>query len=235
MDLEQFGVPGLDDIFKGGVQKNSTILVKGPPGVGKTILALQFLCYGAKKGQPGLFISVEEEISVLRERAKIIGLDLEAYEKKKLLFLLRQDVALRKPFTIAEPLKLITKEKIKRVVLDSLTLLHYINDSEIAYRRALLDLLANMNSTLFLSTAEEKKDGVDNIPFTPEDFLFDCVVKLAKIRKGHTFEKCIYALKTRGREHLEDIFPYTITKGGITVYPQEIPFSLIEKDFRDRK
>ena len=39
------GVSGLDQVLKGGLRKNSTILITGAPGTGKTILALQFVYY----------------------------------------------------------------------------------------------------------------------------------------------------------------------------------------------
>lgn len=51
------GVAGLDDILGGGFPPNSTILVTGGPGVGKTILCLQFLVKGALQGEPGIMIS----------------------------------------------------------------------------------------------------------------------------------------------------------------------------------
>ena len=42
------GVNGLDRVLKGGLRKNSSILITGAPGTGKTILALEFIYYGAK-------------------------------------------------------------------------------------------------------------------------------------------------------------------------------------------
>ncbi len=235
MELEKIGVPGLDEIFKGGIMRGSSILVKGPPGIGKTILALQFLCAGAEKGEKSIFVTVEEELADLRERAKLIGLDIAKYEKAKLITLFKQEVTMRKPLSLAGPLGLVSKGKIKRLVLDSVTLFKYINEDEIAYRKSLLDLLTNMDNILFLATAEEKKSGVDNIDFTPEEYLFDVIIKMAKIRKGNTFEKTLYVAKSRGQDHLEEIFPYAIRKGGVNVYPKEIPFSLLEKDFVEKK
>ncbi|WP_081495562.1 RAD55 family ATPase [Methylocystis parvus] len=41
--IERFrsGVPGLDDVLQGGLPRNAFILVEGPPGSGKTTIALQ--------------------------------------------------------------------------------------------------------------------------------------------------------------------------------------------------
>ncbi len=40
------GIPGFDDILKGGLEKGWSYLIKGEPGSGKTIFGLQFLLRG---------------------------------------------------------------------------------------------------------------------------------------------------------------------------------------------
>src|SRR3989344_5005680 len=144
MHFEKSGVPGLDEILKGGIRNNSSIIVRGGPGSGKTILALQFIIQGAKEGQTGVFISAEEELDDLRDYAKSIGLDLEEYEKKKLVYLIKQPITLNKIISFSVPLDLIKKGKIKRVVVDSLSIFRYGTDGELTYRKELLYLINNM-------------------------------------------------------------------------------------------
>ena len=45
------GIEGLDKVLKGGLRRNSSMLITGAPGTGKTIMALQFIYYGAKNYQ----------------------------------------------------------------------------------------------------------------------------------------------------------------------------------------
>ncbi len=234
MKIEKIGVQGLDDIFKGGLRENSSILVKGAPGVGKTIMALQFIYEGAKRGDVGIYITVEEDLDVLRESFKELGMDISKFEKQGLIRMIKQPVAFKKLFSFDIPMRLIETGKVKRVALDSLTLFKYITDNEIAYRKQLLDLLTDLKKVLFLATAEEKREGVDSYELTPEDYLFEALIKMLRIRKGNTFEKCLYVQKTRGQDHLVEIFPYSIKKNGLVVYPNEIPFSLIERDLREK-
>src|SRR3989344_8204739 len=125
MNLIKTGISGLDEIFKGGIKENSSVLVTGGPGTGKSIMALQFIVEGAKKGEPGLFISAEEELADLRENAKSLGFDLEKYEKENKIVLMQQPISSKKLVSIATPLTLIKKYNIKRVSLDSLTLFEY--------------------------------------------------------------------------------------------------------------
>ena len=55
------GIPGLDKITGGGFEKNSTNLIVGGTGSGKSILGIQFLLEGVKKGESCLYITFEEE------------------------------------------------------------------------------------------------------------------------------------------------------------------------------
>ena len=56
-----------------------------------------------------------------------------------------------------------------------------------------------------------------------------------KIRKGNVFEKCISVTKSRGQDHLNEIYPYSIKEGGLNVYTKEIPFSLIGMEYKEGK
>ncbi|MDQ2641785.1 MAG: AAA family ATPase, partial [Pseudomonadota bacterium] len=45
------GIPGLDDILRGGLPQNCLSLISGTPGTGKTTLAMQFLLQGLALGE----------------------------------------------------------------------------------------------------------------------------------------------------------------------------------------
>ena len=135
--------------------------------------------------------------------------------------------------SIATPLEIIKSKKVKRVVLDSITLFEYACFPEqTSYRREVLDFVSKMREVgvTLVATAEKSVSNIDEIDYKPEDFLFDGLIILTKVRKSSSFEHCIMVAKMRGQDHLIDIFPLTIGKGGIKVFPKELPFSLIEQD-----
>lgn len=80
------GIAGLDEITHGGLPAGRPTLVYGGPGCGKTILAMEFLVRGARDfGEPGLFVSFEENVGQLVENFHSIGFDLDRLvEQKKL-------------------------------------------------------------------------------------------------------------------------------------------------------
>jgi circadian clock protein KaiC len=236
--LMKTGIEGLDEILRGGLRVGSSVLVTGPPGTGKTILAIQFILEGARKGEPGIYITSEETVDDIREYAQALGFDIRKYEKKGLVTLIQQSISPKKLMSIAAPLTIIKTKGIKRVVLDSITLFEYTHVSgEMDYRKELLDFVLKMkDSDVTLVTVSEKSiASLDHIEYEPEDFLFEGLIIMAKVRKGNSFEHVITVTKMRGQDHSIDVYPFAIGQGGLKIFPKQIPFSLIEKDNQKMK
>ena len=68
-----FGIPGLDDVLAGGLQRDRVFLLEGSPGTGKTTIALRFLLTGAEAGETGLYITLSETERELRQGAASHG------------------------------------------------------------------------------------------------------------------------------------------------------------------
>lgn len=232
------GIKGLDVILKGGLRQNASMLITGGPGTGKTILALQFICEGAKSGEAGLYITFEETVESLREYADAIGLELRELEKKGLVTLVQQPISDKKIMSIAAPLNVIKQKKIKRVALDSLTLFEYMHVAgTMDFRKEVLDFIMRMKEAgvTLLTTSQKAIVSFDSMDYQPQDFLFEGVIVLAKVRKSSSFERCLSVIKLRGQDHMIDIYPFAIKKGGVEVFPKELPFSLIEQDAEKEK
>src|SRR5262245_1484396 len=71
------GVPGLDELTNGGYFVGSTTVVAGISGVGKSVMGLHFIAEGARKGERGLMLSLDEQVQQIVRNATSIGLDLE--------------------------------------------------------------------------------------------------------------------------------------------------------------
>ncbi|HDP97031.1 MAG TPA: hypothetical protein ENN25_04985 [Euryarchaeota archaeon] len=52
------GTPGLDKMLHGGLWPGRLYLLIGPPGSGKTTLAVQFLLEGVKRGENVLLVAL---------------------------------------------------------------------------------------------------------------------------------------------------------------------------------
>lgn len=231
MEKTKFGIPGLDEILNGGIREGCMLLFSGPPGTGKSIASMQFIYNGAKRGIPGMFITSEETAFSLREDMKSVGFDFVELEKKGMITIVEQSVTGGGMVSIEAPLKLIQKRKIKRVVLDSLTLFEYVYGSSVnEFRKGIVSFIKQMKEAGVTLVVTSERQQFDGMMYRPEDYLFDGLILLSLVRKGASFDRVIQVAKMRGQNHMLNIFPFKIGKGGITVFPNEVPFSLIEQD-----
>jgi circadian clock protein KaiC len=72
----EFGIPKLDELLHGGIPTPSTTVLAGTTGVGKTLLALQFLAHSASQGERGVYLSFSEQPEPLIARMERIGVPL---------------------------------------------------------------------------------------------------------------------------------------------------------------
>jgi circadian clock protein KaiC len=213
------GVRGLDLITKGGFRRNSTNIVMGEAGSGKTVLGVQFILEGIKKNEPGLFITFEEKRSNFYNNMKDLGWDLEALEKQGKFFFLEYS-----PEKVKSMLEegggmiesLVLRRKIKRVAIDSITSFVLLFGKDIEKREAalsLFDLLRKWDCTTIITfEGSPRKDKSSLLEFES-----DSIILLYFVRKRRERERFIEVLKMRGAEHSKKIYPFVIKKGGILI------------------
>jgi KaiC/GvpD/RAD55 family RecA-like ATPase len=233
------GVEGLDKVLKGGLRKNSSLLITGAPGSGKTILGLQFIYYGAKNyNENGIFIASEDNLPDIRTNAKNLGMDFEAMEKKGKIFLVEKHLAMLRGgiASVKGLMDIIKKKKIQRVALDSLIFFDYLypqyKRDDVEFRRQVLLFMQRMKKSgvTFLATSQRKITDFDRLEFTMMDFVFDGFIIMSRVRKGSYFERVLTVSKIRGQDHSLDVFPVTITDDGLKVLHDQVPFSLVEQE-----
>src|ERR1700722_18870942 len=81
------GVPDLDDMLEGkGFFRGSSVLLSGTAGSGKTTLSASFAEETCRRGERCLYIDFEESKSQVERNMKSVGIDLEKWSQKGLLF-----------------------------------------------------------------------------------------------------------------------------------------------------
>lgn len=239
MEFIKTGVPGLDYVLKGGLRRNSSVLVTGAPGTGKTILALQFIYYGAKdNNENGIFISTEESLEVLDQSAKNLGMDIKSMVDKRRIFFVQKPIATLKGglSSIKGLVEAIRKNNVKRVALDSLIFFEYLyprfDGNRMEFRRQVLMFMQEMKKAgvTFLVVSERSITDFDRLTYDMMDFVFEGIILLSRIRKGSYFERVLTVAKVRGQDHSLDVYPVTIGTDGLKVLFDQTPFSLVEKE-----
>jgi circadian clock protein KaiC len=216
------GIAGLDKMLSGGFLQGSANLVRGAPGTGKTLLALQFLLHGAEHGEPGLLISFEEFPQALQTEAQSLGWDLRAWQDRGLLHLYftSPEVLLKSLEAPAGPLSdLFVEKDIKRVVLDSVTHFKRLTNDQLQLRHIynqLINALKREGPTSML-LAEEARLEAPRVERGALSFVVDSILLLRYVEVESAIQRAIAVMKMRGSEHVKEICRYEIRKGGFIV------------------
>jgi len=116
------GVPGLDALVNGGYFLGSTTVVAGMSGVGKSVMALQYIAEGARLGERSLMLSLDEQVPQLLRNATSVGIDLQPAIDRgvvRLYYDAPQEIEIDYHFHKIE--RIVEEFKPKRVVIDSLS------------------------------------------------------------------------------------------------------------------
>ncbi len=208
------GIRGLDEIIDGGIPENFVVLLTGEVGTGKTIFGLQFLC-SAK--EPGVYMSLEKEVSELRETSKSFGWDAERLEQERRLNLVKFD-----PYRLEDVLEVIENSireiKARRIVIDSISTLGiYVREiSELRHIIIQLGTVMENNRCTALLTSEIPHQGTLS-RFGVEEFVSDGVIVLGKSLSADEYVRTVHISKMRMSNHSKKIYKYDITKEGIVI------------------
>lgn len=215
------GVEGLDTMLNGGMFKDDVILFSGGPGTGKTVFGLHFINEGAKNGEKGLIISLEEWPSKLKRNAKTLGWDFEELEKKGLVQFFFFPPALFHADEHALLIKeIIEKNSISRIFFDGIEdLVTPIPDviKRRDYVHSLIDHFSSMGITTLMTNEIPELFG--NVRLTLETLSgsVDAVVLLRQVEVEGHLRKALSVVKSRGSDHDKEIREYEITDRGIKV------------------
>ncbi len=228
------GVAGLDEMIGGGFPGGHIVVAVGDAGTGKTTLALQYIYEGLCRGQPGIYISIEEEKESIIATAGSYGWDLEKYIREKKLALLKLDLCDIK--TTARRVRselpgLIKSFGAGRLVIDSITLFSLMFDDPVERRLRLVGLNTAIKKAgiTALYTAEldpahafHSKDGV--VEFSADGVLF-----LQQSDYMNDIKLILRVIKMRRTSHDRLYRSYEITGRGLVVCPPELIYQDIEK------
>lgn len=226
------GIPGLDEMIEGGLPEGSITVISGPPGIGKSNLAMQYIYNGITQyDEPGVYITIEDTIEDIEEYAGGFGWNLKEYENNGKLIILGREIFEGTDMDFGILRDVINRINAKRVVLDSLTLFNYLFKEETARRLHILRFLEIMkrNKCTTIITTEQHGNML-NLQYGAEHFLSDGLMMLFWSRYKANNERCIWVVKIRGNKINSDIRPLKITSEGVVVYPREVPFTLVKEE-----
>lgn len=213
----------LDAMTGGGIPRGDSVLVAGPSGTGKSLIATEFVAEGLRHGEAGLVLVFEERPDEYASRARTFGLDLDGARtdgKLDILYLRPLDLSVDE--TMQEIFAAVKRIGAKRVVIDSLAGFEMAlapgfrqDFRESLYR--MITAMAGIGVTI-LSTVEVPEVFTEfQFSSYAISFLTDDIIRLRYVEIDGELRKILVVVKMRGGDHSKEIREYDISSRGIVI------------------
>jgi circadian clock protein KaiC len=213
----EMGTPGLDAMLGGGLPRGYSLLVAGPSGSGKSILAAAFLAQGARRGETGVIAAFEQrpsrmrnpEIADLIKSGRVGLVDSRAPDLSidEIVRLLMTDVR---------------RLGATRVVIDSLSgfelaLAPTFRDDFKESLSRMVTALAGLGVTVLMTS--ELEDRYTDLRFSPYGtaFLTDAIIVQRYIELDSRLLRVMAVVKVRGSAHSNQLRLFDIDDDGIHI------------------
>ncbi|PKK81373.1 MAG: hypothetical protein CVT47_02765 [Thermoplasmata archaeon HGW-Thermoplasmata-2] len=87
MNIISTGIERLDALLKGGIPQKSSMLVQGPPFIGKDLILDRYALSGLSKGEPAIFVITDKTVEEMVAELTKLDPKYPEYEKKGLVAL----------------------------------------------------------------------------------------------------------------------------------------------------
>ncbi len=215
------GIEGFDSLLGGGIDRGTSTMIMGPPGTGKSTLAVRHAFVAASRGERVNCYLFDETIGTLTSRAMGLGMDIRPFIKSGILQVEQLDPAEILPgemvFRIQEA---VTKDQCRMVILDSIN--GYLNamPDERYLTMQLHEMLAFLNQQGVISILVLAQQGLIGPMHSAVDltYLSDTVVLLRYFEANGEVRQAISVTKKRSGTHERTIREFKIDpQNGISV------------------
>ncbi|HEX8402626.1 MAG TPA: ATPase domain-containing protein [Allosphingosinicella sp.] len=213
-------LPELNALLGGGVERGSSVLVLGPAGTGKSLLGLTFLTGAIGRGEKAAMFVFDEEMGLLLERSRGLGIDLKGMVESGSLTLQSVDAAELSPGEFSERVRVCVEQGgAQTVIIDSLNGYQAAMPEEqslILHMHELLQYLNRQGVSTFLTVAQHGLVGDMRSP-VDVTYLADTVILLRYFEARGRVRRAISIVKKRTGAHEDTIREFRIGERGLTI------------------
>ena len=217
------GSPELDTLLGGGLPSGTSILVTGPAGTGKSVLATQYACAAASRGEKVRFYLFDERLGTFALRAEGLGMDLREMSTDGRLTVCQVEPTERSPGEFAhDVVRAVEDHGVQMVVIDSINgYLQSMPEERLlpVQVHELLSYLAGRGVTSVLTLVQRGIFGSPVDEAADVSYLADTVVLLRYVEVRGAVRQAISVVKKRSGDHERTIRECRVGKGGLRVGP----------------
>ncbi|MCK5562223.1 MAG: circadian clock protein KaiC, partial [Thermoplasmata archaeon] len=214
MEKIKSGIYGLNPLLDGGINRNSTTVLIGPSGAGKTTFATQFLRKGLDQLNPGVYISLDQnKEQIVKEAVEMGWSNIYKYLDEKLLLFIDASGKKFAQFIREDLPDFIQKWEgaDARIAIDPLTPVMWAIKDKYEQRELLSFLLKETRRIGTVVCTLEEHGSEPNLS-GPEViipmYLADCVMHLRYDVLGDAESRAIKIIKCRSSRHSKYLHNY---------------------------
>ncbi len=216
------GVPELDELLHGGLERGTVSIITGPSGVGKTSMGIQFMKEAAIRGERSLVYIFDEAEETLLHRCEAINIPVRSMIKQGKLLIRRVEPLHFTPDEFAYAVrKEIEREPTAMVMFDSISgyRLSMRGEDMVPHLHALCQHLQNNGLTVLLINDVEAITGGFRATEIGISYMADNIVFLRYIEIQGEIHRTVGVLKKRMTGFERALRKWDISRYGITVGP----------------
>jgi circadian clock protein KaiC len=215
------GLPALDALLGGGLERGTSTLFVGAPGTGKSTLAVQFALAAAQRGECASLFIFDESIYTLRTRCVGMGMDLGPFIDQGLIRVRQIDPAELSPGEFVHLVReTVTVHDARVLLIDSLNgYLNAMPDERflIVQLHELLTYLGQRGVATLMIGAHHGLIGANMTSAVDASYLADAVVLLRYFELAGEVRQAISVVKKRGGQHERSIRDFSLTETGLRI------------------
>ena len=215
------GVPALDALLGGGLDRGTSALLMGPAGSGKSSIALQYAAAAAGRGERAAVFTFDESLTTLLARSAGLGIDLKGAVESGRVSVQQVDPAELSPGEFGHRVRqAVERDGASVVVIDSLNgYLHAMPEERFLtiQLHELLTYLGQQGVVTFLVVAQHGLLGTGMHAPVDASYLADSVVLLRYFEAAGRLRRAISVVKKRSGPHEATLRELRLGAAGIWV------------------